>query len=283
MAEPCEHNGRVVLVHGRAASMETPVPFEAEWVAAARYGLKRVEYEHWECVRISMPFYGGIWRPDDLVDPPVFDPGRGRGEGVEVTFDLPDFGRAIEGFFEWVDRRTGGSGLVLDWILNDTREYLEKRDLRERTDQEAIDACQGDAEPVLVGFSMGSLVAYHLLVHASKDFRVKSFISCGSPMGDRAFRDRLARISPDGKLSFPGCLLMWANIWNDDDPATQEFELSKHYERKGKGRGVQAQETRGREPGALNPAAAHNPLDYLSSKALGSALKTALEAAGSTM
>jgi pimeloyl-ACP methyl ester carboxylesterase len=265
------HASRVVILHGRAASMEIPDTFERDWVAAARYGLVRVEYEHADCVPISMPFYGKVWRPDEYVAEPEFDDGiHGRERGL---IHLPDFGRAVEAFGEWIDGRTGGSGRVLEHLLNDTEEYFDRSDLRADTDEIVRKACDGPGEVVLVGFSMGSLVAYNVLAHAAVDFAVKSLVTCGSPIGDPGFQRHVAAIAPMGPLAFPGCLRMWVNIWNDDDPATRIHELTALFPG---AHDIQSAPTRGRAPSPINPAAAHNGPDYLSSKALAAAVQTAL-------
>lgn len=274
--KPHDHAGRVVLVHGRAAAMDVPATFEAEWVAAARWGLSRIGYAHASCVPITMPFFGKFWRPDEHTTTPVFDPGRSGAEVVATPEGLPDFGRAIEAIGEWIDGRIGGSGVILKYLLNDTKEYFERSDLRRETDKEVADACIGSGEVVLVGFSMGSLVAYNVLAHAEAAFPVRSLITCGSPMGDRSFREHLAKIAPHGKLRFPSVLRMWVNIWNDDDPATQVYDLTPFFPGD---HVVQTAPTRGRGPSPINPAAAHNGPDYLGSKALAAAVRTALDAA----
>ena len=269
------HNARIVILHGRAAAMEIPELFEREWVASARYGLQRIGYDHAACVPVSMPFYGQFWRPDAFTEEPKFDDGTGRGpeRGLLPHFD---FGRAIEAFGEWIDGRTGASGKVLNHLLDDTREYYERSDLRSLTDALVEEACQGPGEVVLVGFSMGSLVAYNVLAHAVGGFPVKSLVTCGSPLGDPAFKQRAASVVQGGSLQFPTCLRMWANIWNDDDPATRVHELTSFFEGNHE---IQSAPTRGRGPSPINPAAAHNGSDYLSSKALAAAVATGLRAA----
>jgi pimeloyl-ACP methyl ester carboxylesterase len=148
------------------------------------------------------------------------------------------------------------------------------------------DACAGPGEVVLVGFSMGSLIAYNVVAHADETSPVKSLVTCGSPIGDPGFLKYVTQVAPKQTLAFPNGLRMWVNIWNDDDPATQVHELTPLFpdlrkEPEKPLREIQATPTRGRGPGPLNPAAAHNGPDYLSSKALGAAVKAALLAAGS--
>ena len=271
------HNAKVVLAHGRAAAMEIPALFQSEWEAAVRYGLDRLGYAHAACVPVELPFYGELWRPDEFLEPPAFENGLPAPAGVSIT--LPDFGRIAEGALEFADRYIDLSGRTLELLLADTLEYLQRDDLRQRTDDIVDRACVGAGEVVLVGFSMGSIVAYHLLAAKPDDHVVKSFITCGSPLGQRDFYRHVVALSTDNRPLFPPCLRMWANIWNDDDLATQVQDLSPLFP-SAKGLRIQSARAYGRAPSVLDPAAAHNPFDYLSSKALAAALVTALDAAG---
>jgi pimeloyl-ACP methyl ester carboxylesterase len=275
MASRHKHASRVVILHGRAAAMDIPATFEADWVAAARYGLQRVDYEHATCVPIEMAFYGKVWRPDQHTVTPTFD--AGLGERAFLGLGLPDFGRRIEELGEWADARFGISGRVLAWMLDDTKEYFERADLRAETNAIVDAACKGPGEVVLVGFSMGSLVAHNVLAWKDATYPVRSLVTCGSPIGDPEFHRRVAAIAPNGEATFPAPLRMWANIWNDDDPATRVHDLTRLFPGP---HPIQAEPTRGRGPSPLNPAAAHNGMDYLSSKALAAAVRTALAAAG---
>src|SRR5215210_645417 len=98
---PCEHAHveKVVIIHGRAAAMEIPGQFGPQFEDALRFGLERVGYENAACVPIEVPFYGELWRPDQYLPVPVFDPGRddaGRG--------MLSLGNAEEWAIEFADR-----------------------------------------------------------------------------------------------------------------------------------------------------------------------------------
>jgi hypothetical protein len=259
--------------------MDIPSLLEQETRAAVRYGLHRVGYGHAECVPIDVPFYGEFWRPDQFLEPPEFEDGLPPSDEEEGGFKLPDFGRYAEGALEFADRYLNLSGKALELILQDTLEYLEREDLRTLTDDAVDAACHGADEAVLVGFSMGSIVGYHLLEGQAGDYPVKSLITCGSPIGQRDFYRRIVALAKNNRPMFPACLRMWANIWNDDDPATQVQDLTSLFPSTA-GRRVQSARSYGRPPSVANVAAAHNASDYLSSKTLAAALSTALLAAG---
>jgi pimeloyl-ACP methyl ester carboxylesterase len=263
------HTERVVVVHGRAAAMEIEGSFENRLTNALRFGLRRAGYDHWDCVPVSVPFYGQLWRPDEYLPLPVFDPGTSA-EGISIH---P--GRLVEGAMEFADRFFNLSGGVLELMLTDVKEYFTRDALRTATD-DLVRGAFGDAEKVVVvGFSMGSIVAYHVLVTESEGSKAIGLVTCGSPIASRSFYKYLSNLAPNGVPVFPAGVRIWANIWNNDDPATQVHDLASYF-LSNRGRVVQSARTFGRPPEPWNPAAAHNSDDYLSSKALGAAVKTAL-------
>jgi pimeloyl-ACP methyl ester carboxylesterase len=254
--------------------MEVPSTMAPAWTDAMRFGLKRVDYAHAECIDIEVPYYAAGWRPDEYLPTPVFDPGVPVGAEVIAEGLLPS-GEDVELALELLYRYLHLSDNVLHLLLKDLEEYFGNEDLRNTTDGYVRDACQGTQQVVLVGFSMGSVVGYHILVNETEGFPVKSFVTCGSPMTDPKEWKYVTRLAPGGIAVFPPSLRMWANIWDDHDPATTHHDWSDMFP-SGRGLTVQSQRSYGRPPEPWNPAAAHNPFDYLTSKSLASAVATAL-------
>ena len=265
------HGSRIVIVHGRDAAMEVPATMTPPWEAAMRYGLQRLDYAHAACIDIQVPFYAAPWRPDEYQDPPVFDPGTGV---APEAFGLPS-GADIEQGLELLYRYAHLSDDVLHLLLKDLEEYFLHEDLRNAADAPVRAACLGDEQVVLVAFSMGSAVAYHILANEQEDFPVKSFVTCGSPIADPKEFQYVSQLTPDGKAIFPPSLRMWANIWDDHDPATTHHDWTGLFA-SARGLTVQTEKSLGRPPAVTNPAAAHNPFDYLTSKTLAAAVVTAL-------
>jgi pimeloyl-ACP methyl ester carboxylesterase len=206
----------------------------------------------------------------------VFDSGvTAFGAQAEVESSKP-IGDRVEEFAEVMYRYLHLSDDVLRILLKDVDEYFKLGNLRRAADLAIIDACISESEEVvLVGFSMGSIVGYHILANEDESFPVKSFVTCGSPLTDPAEWDWVNRLTPDGVARWPPCLRMWANIWDERDPATSHHDWSGKF-RDDAGRVVQSARSFGRAPEPWNPATAHNPFDYLTSKSLAAAVATAL-------
>jgi len=266
-----QHRSKVVIAHGRDAAMQIPATMTPEWEAALRYGLERVGYRHHACIPISVPYYAAGWRPDEYFPVPRFSDGTGTVTKPPEPISGEDEERALEFLY----RLLRLSDNVLSLLLKDLDEYFQDEKLRNLTDGYVRDACLGKDEVVLVGFSMGSIVGYHLLANEAPSFPVRSFITCGSPMVDPKMYQYVSDLTPDHIAIFPPSLRMWANIWDDDDPATTHHDWTGRFA-SATGMEVQSERSYGRAPQRTNPAAAHNPFDYFSSKTLAAAVATAL-------
>lgn len=84
-----------------------------------------------------------------------------------------------------------------------------------------------------------------------------------------------------GTTPFPPNLALWLNLWSDSDAATGVHgdPMSAMFPSTPPGRAIQHGQNWGRTAEATNPFVAHDPLDYLSSLAMGVALHAALEEA----
>jgi hypothetical protein len=276
----------VVLVHGRAAAFEIPSSQSRQWADALRFALLRVESRFANRIVPSYASYGDLWREDRRAAPPVFiTPG---GTRVTVSGDPPAVHEAPVGpqpagvgaltaLADAIlpDAALGG---VLRLALPDVFEYLEDRAIREEADARLIDACRASDAAVLVGFSMGSIVGYHVLQSAPPDFPVRAFITIGSPLGLGPVNRPLRKLTPGDRTPFPPHLRMWLNIWNADDVATGVHgrALADLFPDPDGGRTIQEAENAGRHAAATNVFGAHDALDYLSSLAMGTALHAAL-------
>jgi len=263
---------RIVMVHGRAAEMEIPALMEADWAAALRYGLDRIHATiDRGSLDVRLAFYGDLWRADFRQPLPRVEP-------VPVDEEaFPSFGEVSL----WVDQHLGVGDLLLDLLLRDVDGYFSEPDLRAATNQRLLDAVlrePADPDGVLViGFSMGSLVAYDTL-RQHPDLPVGALITIGSPLAMPSFYRKLAAIGP---TPFPAQLRMWANVWTKDDPGTAgHMDFAGRFASADPGSlAVQDLETWGRPASPGNPTGAHNALDYLGSRVFAKALLTGIAAA----
>lgn len=264
---------RIVLVHGRAAEMEIPALMEADWSAALQYGLDRINAGIKPgSLDVRLAFYGDLWRPDFRQPLPRIEPVPEVEEGFPAVGDIS----------LWVDQHFGVGDVLLDHLLRDVDGYFSEAGLRAATNQRLVDvvrAAPADADGVIVvGFSMGSLVAYDTL-RQQPDLPVGALITIGSPLAMPSFYRKLAAIGP---TPFPAQLGMWVNAWTKDDPASAgHMDFAGRFpSAKADGPHVQDVETWGRSASPSGPAGAHNALDYMSSRVFAKALLTATQMLG---
>lgn len=256
---------RIVIVHGRAAEMEIPSVMAAEWTAALWWGQQRLGSPLVPgSLDVRLAFYGDLWRPDQHQPLPVIHPAV-----VEEGIGFSD----ISMFFD----RLGVGDALLEHLLHDVDDYYSVTGLRDETNRRLVTAITTDPDPegtIVVGFSMGSLVAYHTL-RTTPALAVDALITIGSPLAMPSFHRRLAALGP---TPFPSQLRLWVNVWTKDDPGTAgHVDVRARFPSADHERWVQDIETWGRGPSPANPAAAHNALDYLSSRVFAKALRHAVE------
>lgn len=267
---------RVVLIHGRAAGMEIPEIMARDWEAALRFGLRRAGSTIPPGdIDVRFAFYGSVWRPDERQPLPAID----FGPAVPQA-GLPGLGDLSL----WVDEHFGVGAALLDLILRDVDDYYAEADLRKLTNARLVDACL-DGLPagervVVVAFSMGTLVAYDAL-RDDATLPVGALVTCGSPLAMPSFYRKVEATAPRGmrpRTPFPKQLRLWVNAWTRDDPATAgHHDMAARFPALDpNAQHVQDLETWGRSASPTAPAGAHDALDYLSSRVVGTAVDAAL-------
>jgi pimeloyl-ACP methyl ester carboxylesterase len=163
------------------------------------------------------------WQEAADTDPNVIDPGARTlirtPSSVQVAL------RALSGsrFFAGLADR----GLLFD--LQQVRRYLTEPELRAAA-RERVAAAVSDDTRVLVGHSLGSVVAYEALC-AHPEWPVRALVTLGSPLGVRNLVfDRLQpRPAADGSGRlvgrWPGGVAAWTNIADDGDVVALEKDL----------------------------------------------------------
>jgi hypothetical protein len=233
---------RLLLVHGRSQGGKDPVKLKSEWLDALSIGLKKVGLALPADVQIDFPFYGD--RLDEFVrqfelpaDPaiipkvsPAFDEFaafRARvAEEMRAKAGITDAqvqsecrpGAAEKGAqnWEWVqaivrllDRNlTGVSQTTIEVFLRDVFLYTQRIVVREVIDKTVSEMLSLETA-VVVGHSLGSVVAYNVLKGAAN--KVPLYISLGCPLAIRAVRRTLGPVSnPLGKKG-------WYNAYDAHD------------------------------------------------------------------
>lgn len=172
-------------------------------------------------------------------------------EAYKALMRLPARVLTLVGAFE--RRFPPASGILFLGALRQVRRYLRDPDLKAEVDR--ITARASADATVLIGHSLGSVVAYEFL-RQHPGHSVKLLLTLGSPLGLRMVRERLpGRELGVGELG----VTHWINVRDPRDPVAAAGALGRWY------------------PGvpdrlAENGGDAHAAERYLSSRAVGGAL-----------
>lgn len=235
---------KIVMVHGRKQEGKDPVALEKEWRDALTYGLARASRSLPAEVEFRFPFYGDeLARLVEQVESPSALDANARGTETdadptlrgeileEVAFGL---GLTLEDIereyrptearprgprnWEWVqailraiDRVPGVNSGVIDLVTRDVYVYLTFPGVR-RTIDSLVAAAFDDQETVVIAHSLGTVVAYNVLLTRAAEHPVPRFLTLGSPLGVRALQRHLA--SP---LVRPPAVGSWRNAYDERD------------------------------------------------------------------
>jgi pimeloyl-ACP methyl ester carboxylesterase len=88
---------------------------------------------------------------------------------------------------QFLARKTGAPAKIIEEFLTDVAYYLELAEMRKAVLGIVEDALRtalpGGGEVVVVGHSLGSVVAYDLLTDLPSEYEVRLFVTAGSPLG----------------------------------------------------------------------------------------------------
>jgi hypothetical protein len=226
----------LVGVHGIGRQQRSRPQLLPEWVRAVHGGLEAaVGGRELPVPDVGLAFYGDLFRRDAdttgakaAADEVVLD-GLAGAELVEVTAALKEAvtaedisvveGEQAKGYtrvpaglgvlLAAVDRRFGwAAGVLYVGVLRQVYRYLHDREVKTAVDRQVVEAVGPDCR-VLVGHSLGSIVAYEYL-RTRPDHQVVLFVTVGSPLGLRMVRDRITV----GHLRVP----VWRNVRDVRDP-----------------------------------------------------------------
>jgi pimeloyl-ACP methyl ester carboxylesterase len=149
--------------------------------------------------------------------------------------------------------------------LKQVRLYMSDATTRSRI-QARIVACVGADARIMIGHSLGSIVAYEALA-AHPEWGITTLVTLGSPLGIRnLIFDRLSPKPSDGVGAWPGSIARWFNIADGGDVVALNKKLSSLFGGKVVDREIH------------NEATAHDVSPYLTAKETGEAIQSGLEA-----
>lgn len=217
---------RILLVHGRSQGGKDPLKLKAEWLECLEKGLKRAGLTLPQDTKVDFPFYGDqldeFVRQFDLPADPAVAP-----KGSPVVDEYAEFRRQVaqeiaskygvsdqqvndelgevagpKGPANWswvqaliriLDRNvTDMSATTIEVFLRDVFLYT-RRDVVRRAIDKTVSADVFDDTAVIVGHSLGSVVAYSIM-NARKN-KVPAYVTVGSPLAIRAVRQILLPVS----------------------------------------------------------------------------------------
>ena len=235
---------RLVLVHGRGQQRLDPTEIESNWLNAIRRGAQKLGRALPDKMDVSFPYYGdaldGYIRKYNI---PLTSDVQTRGTKVDDEF-LVFQAECAEAFrkgsgvtdaqvdaeygantnpkgplnWEWVqailralDKYGGGIGsAAVESFSRDVFLYTTRADVREEIDQIIANSLTEELT-VMVGHSLGSVVAYSVLRSDRRPLRIPLYLTVGCPLGIRAIRDQFR------PLQYPLPVKDWFNAFDTRD------------------------------------------------------------------
>jgi len=255
--------GKVIIgIHGLGNKPPKDI-LENWWKAAMLEGLEkegksivlpRFELVYWADILYERPLDEGIENKEDpyFMDEkyvpglPDFKP-----EESSLRKKVLDFiEEQLDKLFLNTDLTINYSGIT-DMIINRyfkdlevyySEECLDENDekcqarklIRERL-AETIKKYQGD-EIMLIGHSMGSIIAYDVLTFMVPDIDIDTFVAIGSPLGFPVIQGKIAaewhakRLVPPKLKTPPGIKKHWFNLADLKDRIALIYDLSDNYQ-----------------------------------------------------
>jgi hypothetical protein len=235
---------RLVLVHGRSQQGLNPVELQSIWMETLRRGAAKINRTVPEGLDVAFPYYGD--KLDELArqsEIPLTNDIQAKGSPVNDDFlkfqaDVAEAVRTRAGITDaqvqqefgtnptergpqnwaWVqaiiraiDRNAGGlSQSAIESFMRDVYLYTTRAGVRDEIDR-IVGPALNETPCVVIGHSLGSVVAYNVLRTDRRALKVQAYITVGSPLAIRAIRDQLRPIG------FPAPAKAWYNAFDPKD------------------------------------------------------------------
>jgi hypothetical protein len=235
---------RLVLVHGRSQQGRDPVELQSIWMETLRRGTVKINRTLPEGLDVAFPYYGD--KLDELArqsEIPLTNDIQARGGPVDDDFlkfqaavaealrsraGITDaeieqeFGNNaaerdpqnwawVQAVIRAIDRYAGGvSQSTIESFMRDVYLYTTRSGVRDEIDR-IVGPALNEMPCVVIGHSLGSVVAYNILRTDRRALKVQAYITVGSPLAIRAIRDQLRPIE------FPAPVKAWYNAFDPKD------------------------------------------------------------------
>jgi hypothetical protein len=128
-------------------------------------------------------------------------------------------------FRRWITRKLTRA------FMRDVHDYLFVPARRAIMRQSVLERLQPGGGPfVVVAHSQGSMIAYDVLSSLDpREYKVRLFLTIGSPLGIQEVQDQLQVHLGTKKLAYPACVSEWINICDGGDPIAADETLSDDF------------------------------------------------------
>jgi len=230
---------KIVGVHGVGHQFNGANTLRAEWLPALKDGLALADRQLASDEDFACAFYGDVFRPAGKSGTPPYDASDVVDEweiqmleelwkeaarvDAAVTSperrDLKGTPTLVQGALDALSRSRYFAAILepaLIFDLKQVRMYMNDSAVK-RECQARLARAVGPDTTVLVAHSLGSVVAYEALC-ANPNWRVRTFVSLGSPLGiANLIFDKLVPSPTNGFGRWPAGVERWFNITAQDD------------------------------------------------------------------
>lgn len=236
---------RILMIHGRAQGGKSEQELASTWEHTLRKGYLDAGIVFPEGVAIDLPFYGN--KLDEITaqfDLPSTDSVVAKGPSEKnrefeqflqqtlnemrqkkqisdaVDLEIEETNAKEKGVQNWgitqaivrvIDRYlTGVSDFTIELFLRDVFLYVNHPNITDAINNIVADKIT-DEPTLVVGHSLGSVVAYKMLTDPKYQLNLKGFITIGSPLGISAVSSKL------GRVRNPAAGVGWFNAYDERD------------------------------------------------------------------
>jgi hypothetical protein len=279
----------IVGVHGIGQQFKGQDVLEAEWLPALRAGVRLAGVVLDQAGDLlACPAYGDLFRPrgKKAVGIPPYDFSDIADDWEKALLELswraaaeaedevpapetrsklrtPEF---VQRALNALSRSRFLAGIAENAFIYDlkqVRSYLHDPETRRKV-REPVEAAVDSKTRVMIGHSLGSVVAYEVLC-AHPEWPVRTLVTLGSPLGiPNLIFDLLEPPPREGLGAWPGSVQRWVNVADGGDIVALVKELRPLF-----GEGVE-------DHRIYNGATAHSILPYLTAKETGDAIPAGL-------
>ncbi len=275
---------RIVGVHGIGQQLLGPQVLESEWYPAMSDGVRAATGTPLASTDLVCAFYGDLFRgkgkafgelhflQQDVVDPEEREllallAAAAAGEpDPTAPAEKVWSPNVVQSALRVLAKSKFFAGVAEHLVIADLKQvtaYLHDEKVRTAIRARVLDAIADDTR-VLVGHSLGSVIAYEVLAN-NPDLGVRALVTLGSPLGiPNLVFDRLHPAPDNGVGRWPGSVTAWTNIADAHDLVALVKRLSTLF-----GAGV-------KDVSIDNGARAHDATPYLTAEATGHAIAAGL-------